>query len=102
MRPTRNYCSVDGERHGSEAKNKHCETDPAEPNVSLPQWNGIIKSHGVSETDEEQDRAPKKPALPVEDAERNQRKQKRLRYASVKRAKESVRNVTSIELAYRK
>src|SRR5262245_35344604 len=52
----------------------------------------------MTETEEEQDRGPDKPTLPVEQAQRDQCKQKRLRDPFMDSAEESVRDVPAIEL----
>src|SRR5712692_100847 len=93
---------INGEGHGSEAENKHSETYPTEPRVAFAQRNRVVQRDGMTQADEEQNRAPQKPTLPIEDSERDQRNEDRLRNAPVILTKQSVCHVSAIKLAYGK
>ena len=93
---------IDVERHRGKAKDKHCQPEPAKPGMAFAQWDRVIQSDRMAQTDKEKNRAPQQPSLPIEDSQRDQREENRLRNAFVILAKQCVGYVSSIQLADRK
>ena len=55
----------------------------------------------MTQADEEEDRGPQKPSLPVKNTERDERKEESLRDPLVDTSEQRVSYVTSVELTYR-